>query len=127
MATVISLAVTRLMRLFIQRHGSFQFDFPVLLSSQVSPRGHHSSNPAQCLEDTSGSLDTREVQSSEWIYQRDVAPSSPSAFRVLRNTPSQGLMVGDRHIPGRTTVLVPIYTLGRRMTSMARTDLHRLH
>ncbi|CAF9905510.1 MAG: hypothetical protein ALECFALPRED_001001 [Alectoria fallacina] len=39
-------------------------------------------------------------------------PPVPSG--VLRNTPSQGLMVGDRHIPGHTTVLVPIYTLGRR-------------
>lgn len=39
-------------------------------------------------------------------------PPVPSG--VLRNTPPEGLMIGDQYIPGDTTVLVPPYTLGRR-------------
>ncbi|KAL2043852.1 hypothetical protein N7G274_003372 [Stereocaulon virgatum] len=39
-------------------------------------------------------------------------PPVPSG--VLRNTPREGLVIGDRYIPADTTVLVPIYTLGRR-------------
>lgn len=39
-------------------------------------------------------------------------PPVPSAG--LRVTPSQGLSVGDQHIPGHTTVVVPVYSLQRR-------------
>ena len=47
-------------------------------------------------------------------------PPVPSG--VLRNTPSEGLMIRGRYIPGDTTVLIPMYTLGRRMTTIPYTE-----
>ncbi len=38
----------------------------------------------------------------------------PVPASSLRDTPPEGLMVADQHIPGNTTVLAPAYTLGRR-------------
>jgi len=43
-------------------------------------------------------------------------PPVPSG--VLRNTPPEGINIGDQHVPGDVTVLVPTYTLGRRESSI---------
>lgn len=32
----------------------------------------------------------------------------------LRETPSEGMMIGGRYIPGHTTIAVPRYSIGRR-------------
>ena len=39
-------------------------------------------------------------------------PPVPSSG--LRDTPSEGIVIGDQRIPGGTTVLTPNYSLGRR-------------
>lgn len=40
-------------------------------------------------------------------------PPVPSAG--LRNTPAEGIMIGEKFVPGDVTVLVPNYSLGRRL------------
>lgn len=40
-------------------------------------------------------------------------PSVPSGG--LRVTPCEGLVLGDMYIPGNTTIVIPQYSLGRRM------------
>lgn len=39
-------------------------------------------------------------------------PPVPSAG--LRDTPPEGIVVGNQHIPGGVTILTPNYSLGRR-------------
>ncbi|KAI4180677.1 MAG: hypothetical protein L6R41_007075 [Letrouitia leprolyta] len=47
-------------------------------------------------------------------------PPVPSAG--LRNTPTEGVMVGERFIPGDVTVLVPNYSLGRLESCFERPE-----
>ena len=47
-------------------------------------------------------------------------PPVPSG--VLRNTPPEGLWIGEQYIPGGTTILVPTYTIGRRSDCFNQPD-----
>lgn len=63
-------------------------------------------------------LDSQTLQSMEYLnaFINEVLrlhPPVPSAG--LRNTPRDGIMVGDQYIPGGVTVLSPNYTIGRSL------------
>ena len=65
----------------------------------------------------SGTLNTMGLQSLTYLnafIQETLRLHPPVPSAGLRNTPPEGIMVGDRYIPGNVTVLTPNYSLGKR-------------
>ncbi|KAH7333161.1 cytochrome P450 monooxygenase-like protein [Rhexocercosporidium sp. MPI-PUGE-AT-0058] len=63
-----------------------------------------------------GSFDNKELQSAEYlngIINETLRLHPPVPSGVSRVTPKEGVVVGERRIPGETIVSVPLWTVGR--------------
>lgn len=65
-----------------------------------------------------GSLNLLALQSMTYLnafIQETLRLHPPVPSAGLRETPAEGIMIENRYIPGKVTVLTPNYTLGRRL------------
>lgn len=73
------------------------------------------------LKKENGSFDVKELANADvlnGVINETLRLYPPVPSGVYRQTPPEGIMVGDRRIPGDITVSVPLWTLGRCRCSM---------